>query len=159
MNNIINVIVIKYIGIGIFFDFFVNNFININDINLNVKLFVIEYVKSVNINVKNIGIFLVKFEKLIFVIGFIIIIFKIIRIGVVVNIGIVVKIGEKNNDKKNSVVIVSFVSFVFLFLVILVVDFINVIGVEVFKYVFIVDLIVFVVNILFVFKILFFLFK
>ena len=91
---------------GISFDLPVNNFINTYDINPNANPSVIEYVNSVNINVRNTGNPSVKSEKSIFVIGSIIKSPKTIKTGAVANDGIAVKIGEKNNDKKYSAAIV-----------------------------------------------------
>ena len=85
----------------------VNIFISTYDINPKAKPSVIEYVKSVNINVRNTGNPSVKSEKSIFVIGSIIKSPKTIKTGAVANAGIAVNIGEKNNDKKNNAAIVN----------------------------------------------------
>lgn len=107
MNIKINNIEITYIDFGTCFDFPVNTFNNTNDINPNAKPSVIEYVNSVNINVRNTGKPSVKSEKSTFVIGSIINNPKTIKTGAVANDGITVKIGEKNNDKKNNPAIVT----------------------------------------------------
>ena len=95
MNRPTNANAIKYIGTGISFDLPVNNFINTYDTNPNAKPYVIEYVKSVNINVMNTGIPSVKSEKSTFVIGSIITAPRTIKTGPVANPGIELRLVKR----------------------------------------------------------------